>query len=354
MSRPQRVIHTYFHKILIVYTKFRHVLKGLTSAIKKSIIKIEGSGPFWRKPLHPARSSLHRRIRGTNTLKEVEIMKIATIAGLVLAFTLAACGGGGGGGTTTPPPPPPPTDTTKPTFTFVSSTASSVVVKASEAVMTSGASISLVDGGAVKSGSTTLGTDQMTMTWTSTSGDLACGKTYTVAATATDLAGNASAPPATPMTLTTTACPTSYWNPVPTFTAMGTKVSGANQLPAGCTAETMQCWKDAVTNGTVKLVATTATMTGSNSRPIVFAYYKTAAGLWNFIPMYADTGTLVGGTINDGVSSEADWTSGFSQGLYIHEKSSGQCFAKTWFGPNDPSGNSNVWATNPATCPNVQ
>jgi hypothetical protein len=350
MSRPQRVIHTYFHKILIVYTKFRHVLKGLTSAIKKSIIKDEGTRTFWRKLGHVTGSSLHRRIRGTNTLKEVEIMKIATIAGLVLAFTLAACGGGGGGGTTTPPPPPPPTDTTKPTFTFVSSTASSVVVKASEAVMTSGASVSLVDGGAVKSGSTTLGTDQMTMTWTSTSGDLACGKTYTVAATATDLAGNASAPPATPMTLTTTACPTSYWNPVPTFTAMGTKVFGANQLPAGCTSQSMQCWKDAVANGTVKFVATTATMTGLNSRPIVFAYYKTADGLkWNTQPYYADTGEAVSGDLTGGSTVNIDMVVGNVPGMIFRVGTS--CGQIKWYPAGDPSGNSNVWASAAASCP---
>ncbi len=79
---------------------------------------------------------------------------------------------------------------------------------------------------------------------------------------------------------------------------MGYQISGANQLPAGCISVEQQCWKDAVANGKVKFAATSATMTGYNSRPVVFAYFRNTetafgvTGLWNTLVMYADDGSI--------------------------------------------------------------
>ena len=140
---------------------------------------------------------------------------------------------------------------------------------------------------------------------------------------------------------------------------MGVKVFGAGQLPTGCNTWKDQCWADSVANGTVKWIATTATMTGYNNRPIVFAFiHNTTTGLWDDVPFYADDGTTFT-DISGGVSSEIDWvygtdyTDGTPNGIILHDKSTGLCFEDRWYPAGDPSGNSNVWATNGVvvTCP---
>jgi hypothetical protein len=184
------------------------------------------------------------------------------------------------------------------------------------------------------------------ITW-STPGILPCNKVLTIGGTAEDLNHNVGQISGT---VTTAACPVSYWNPVPVIATMGSRATSASQLPAGCTDESMQCWRDAVMNGTVKLLSTTATMVGVNSRPIIFSYFRNAAGMWNFIPMYADTGMLVGNGLNGGGTTDIDWVQTFDKGLYVHAAASNKCYANTWFPPNDPSGNSNVWSTNQIDC----
>lgn len=114
------------------------------------------------------------------------------------------------------------------------------------------------------------------------------------------------------------------------------KVFTANQLPVGCNSLASQCWKDAVANGTVKFIATTASMTGYNSRPVMFAYFKNttaffgATGMWNYLPVYADDGSLVDSDISGGVAQEIDWVSGNSLGVIVHVKETGTCVQRSW------------------------
>ncbi len=125
------------------------------------------------------------------------------------------------------------------------------------------------------------------------------------------------------------------WPPA-TITPVGVKVFGANQLPAGCTSASQQCWKDAVANGTVKFISTPALMTSFNNRPVVFAYFRNTTvafgvnGLWNYLAFYADDGSLVGSDIYGGTSSEIDWVYGNTSGILVHEKSTGLCIQTAW------------------------
>lgn len=306
---------------------------------------------IFKRCFHFLQPSPTRHIKEKSMTKKSSGRLWATAFVALAAIGLTACGGGGGGGAVTPVAA---VDSTPPTFSLTTATpaalASAVVVTASENLLAAGATITVADAGVTKSGGTVLGADQKTLTWSSSSGDFLCGKTYTVTASASDVAGNAGTMPAT--TFTTIACPAAaYWNPAPAFAPMGTRVTGANQLPAGCTATTQQCWKDAVINGTVKFIATSATMTGVNARPIVFAYYRGATGLYNMQPFYADTGDVVTGNLTGGVASEPQWGIGNAAGMIIRELSSGNCFQWKWYPAGDPSGRNDVWATEPAACP---
>ena len=145
--------------------------------------------------------------------------------------------------------------------------------------------------------------------------------------------------------------PASDWWPPATITPMGVKVFGANQLPAGCNSWTQQCWKDAVANGTVKFIATSATMTGYNNRPVVFAYFRNTTtafgvnGQWNFLPIYADDGSLVGSDISGGTSAEIDWANTNAIGIIFHDKTNGGCGQYAW------DASYKVWYAQPVTCP---
>lgn len=188
------------------------------------------------------------------------------------------------------------------------------------------------------------------------------GQSYTFTATVRDTLGKELAmssmfttavisctPPQVPDS-TGSACVTPWWPPT-NITPMNVKVSGANQLPAGCNAWADQCWKDAVTNGTVKLVATSATMAGSNSRSVVFAYFRNTTelfgvtGLGNVLPVYADDGSLVGQDISGGVAQEIDWVYGNANGAIAHIKVAGTCVQYSW------DAVAKIWSSAPATCP---
>ncbi len=129
------------------------------------------------------------------------------------------------------------------------------------------------------------------------------------------------------------------WNP--TLKAyvydINTKVSGKNtQLRDGCNSWSDKCWEESVKNGTVKFISTSATMTDYNNRPIVFAYFKNSSkmygqdGLWNYLPIYADDGSLVGPDIFGGDSQEIDWVYGTNKGIIVHIKEGGVCAERSW------------------------
>lgn len=146
-------------------------------------------------------------------------------------------------------------------------------------------------------------------------------------------------------------CASTWWPPA-TIAPVGTKVSGANQLPAGCNTWTDVCWQNAVKNGTVKFVATSAVMTGYSNRPIVFAYFRNTTtalgvtGLWNVLPFYADDGSPVGPDISGGATYQIDFVVGTAKGEISHDTSTGLCYETHW---NQAQ---KLWETgSPVSCP---
>ncbi|TDP60650.1 hypothetical protein DES47_11572 [Roseateles toxinivorans] len=148
---------------------------------------------------------------------------------------------------------------------------------------------------------------------------------------------------------------------------MGIKVFTANQVPLGCDHETQVCWTEFFSKGPdtgLKLIDTNAVMTGFNTRPLVFGFWKNNAtlfgvtGLWNYQAIYADTKKIVAGDVGtSGITSEIDWVKsprpdeGYLPGIIVHEKLTNLCYLMAW---NEAQ---KAWYVNgtgdgkPTTCP---
>lgn len=338
--------------------------RGLTNGIKRGIMRVEGTfhklfakaeilfKSFTGSCLISDKPRSGNTEHSARRAKEPIMNKFMSraLGALAVSATLAlvACGGGGGGGTTVTPPPPTPATGVFTSVTGCFADDGTAHCNATVAYSIENATSPSLTAGNVRISTLASDTATFAIPVGTTTLRLLDGsstlKTGSVLATCKE----GSAVPAGGVLCTKTAA--AYWNPKPAFVAEGVKVTAPNQLPAGCTSASQQCWKDAVMNGTVKLVATSATMVGINSRPIVFAYYKTADGLrWNTLPLYADTGELTGSEINGGGTFNIDMVVGNTPGVVFRVGTS--CFQQEWFKAGDPSGNSNVWATASAACP---
>lgn len=146
--------------------------------------------------------------------------------------------------------------------------------------------------------------------------------------------------------------PPQVWNGSFCVYPQGTKVATANQLPQGCNTWKDPCWAKALKDGTVKLVATSATMTGYSNRPVMIAYYRNTTsfngvnGLWDTLIVYADDGSPIGGDISDGASQEMDWMTTNARGPVRHIKDTGTCAQGFWTG-----GFGGFWDYGPTSCP---
>jgi hypothetical protein len=140
---------------------------------------------------------------------------------------------------------------------------------------------------------------------------------------------------------------TGAWPP-PYVAPAGTKVVGANQLPAGCDSWAQPCWHDAVANGAFKFVATPETATGVHSRPIVFAHCRNTStmfgivDLWSVHVTYAEDGTALGFDIGGGTGA-ITVVRGSDEGAVYGNRASGGCVHWYWISPTNR-------ATKPATC----
>lgn len=139
------------------------------------------------------------------------------------------------------------------------------------------------------------------------------------------------------------------WNGSFCVYPQGTKVAVANQLPQGCNTWKDPCWAKALKDGTVKLVSTSATMTGYSNRPVMIAYYKNTmsfagvSGLWDTLIVYADDGSPVGGDISDGGTQPIDWMTANATGPVRHFGDTGTCAQGFWAGT--------FWDYGPTACP---
>lgn len=294
---------------------------------------------------------------------------------VMAAFTLAACGGGGGGSD----PTPIPTSVTVTCPNGTSSTAGTTALANANCPLPKVLTISPVD----KATGVAVGFTQVTVTTDSTLDATSInGVNFNVLAPGpTTVAGTVSADgtkgfkwvptavlspaqvyttlwvgvkdtlgramtgssmftmasiscvaPQVPSTdgMTCVTPPPPWWPPA-TITPIGVKVFGANLLPAGCDHWTQDCWHTAVTDGTVKFIATSVLTPVYANRPLIFAYYRhnsTAfgtTGLWQFLIMYTDDGSPAGFDIAGGSASEVDWVYGTSTGIIWHDKSLNIC-----------------------------
>jgi hypothetical protein len=93
---------------------------------------------------------------------------------------------------------------------------------------------------------------------------------------AQDLAGNTAT---FRVTLTTELAPEAAGWPPGTIFATQTKVTNANQLPAGCEPFTTACWQQSVADGTVKFLDAGGAQ--RENRPLVYACFRRADGAQN-------------------------------------------------------------------------
>lgn len=316
-----------------------------------------------------------------------------TVGILATALLITACGGGGGGSATTPAVTSPVVVTPPVTLSFpcwnnvvqlTKVDCAAVPIDTIKAVVAGSAlSFTGIPSGAALTGSTLVAQGgQSTVTFTNgtiTSGTMLFNTTYTftggkltfsnapdltIAGSFTTAADPSSCTlPAMKNSLGVCISPpaaTGYtWNAgLGAWVAnVGVKVVGTNELPAGCTFWADQCWKDSVANGTVKFIATPALMIGYNNRPVVFAYYRLystifKANQWNYLPIYADDGSLVGSNIFGGLSQEVDFAQGSAKGVIIHEKSTGNCYETAWDSTQKSWSVNGGAAATPTTCPN--
>lgn len=300
-----------------------------------------------KKPQH--RTKVHQRPKGQKESDMKTLIK--GFASLAILAALAACGGGGGDSPTTPPPAPSATYRLEITTTSVTIQADQSFAQATETWSTTNAgTVTLKDSasntiGSGPSGSTVVNVPVGVATYTLYDGATAV-KSVTitgtcVSGTSANGAGVCKAPVVA-----------ASWPPANITSTMATQVFGANQLPVGCNHAADQCWRDAVANGTVKFLATTAVMTGLNNRPIDYAYFRNTStqfgvtGLWNVLPIYADDGSLAASDIFAGGSSEVDWVyvNPNGGGAISHEKSTGLCY-ELYFTL------ANSWSSRSVTCP---
>lgn len=318
------------------------------------------------------------------------------LASLALVASLAACGGGGGGGGPvsgggfTPPPDPgtPTVIITPTTFSFncwngaITSTVAQPTKVDCAAVPTANINVSIVGGAltvtglpagvVIKSstftaisgastlvytnGALTSGTPLSAATYTFTGASLVLGNGPTIT-----LAGSFVTPviavtcTAPAMLNTANACvsppaTTGYtWNSIVGggvwVADVGVLVSGANLLPSTSNVIGDAAWLTAAANGTIKWVKTPSTMTGLNSRPLVYAYYKTtnapggngSTEYYAVTAMYADTvatSAFANQNVGNGSAAvEISQIRGSASGAKLFAPTQG-CFERAWDGAN--------------------
>lgn len=146
--------------------------------------------------------------------------------------------------------------------------------------------------------------------------------------------------------------PPAVWNGKFCVAPKGVWVVGANQLSPGCTSWYQDCWKEPT-----KLIATSATMTGVSSRPIMLGFFRDVNGLWGYSPMFADEGLPVFTTPTWGTGISGSTTQGIDQMKgtdygFLAQATNGLCYEIRWFPPTTQTGvGSSVWANIPVTCP---
>ena len=307
------------------------------------------------------------------------------IAGIALVLGLVACGGGGGGSTTTPPPTTvtatcpddskqtaatldlatgacPGIDATKVTLT----PANNATGVSPDTIATSGISVatsSALTTPALTDISLKAGTTSVPVTMTmvgakgfkfapstkllyaqaynyvvsltdtlgkklSVSGSFTTASVQCVAPQVPNSAGTACV---TPSPCTAPAVWTASLNAC--LKPVGSQAVGMNQLPTNALLIGDAGWTKAVTDGIPKFLDSGMLLTGYNTRPIAFAFYKATSGVSCAKPIYKDDGSAVDNnkSVIGGCNTvDVDWAVGTTAGVIRHFPSLGQCYEFSW------------------------
>jgi hypothetical protein len=130
---------------------------------------------------------------------------------------------------------------------------------------------------------------------------------------------------------------------------IGTLVVGANTLPDTCVSVGDACWMESIANGTIKLVNSGVQMTGMNTRPVVFAFYRIGnngsigANKYQTLAVYADVSAEAPFNLWSGAFPTAfQDVKGSTNGIKITIPPNG-CYEFVWKGT--------FFGNNVATCP---
>lgn len=148
------------------------------------------------------------------------------------------------------------------------------------------------------------------------------------------------------------------WNGERCLAPEGVKVSGPRPVPAGCTDSGMQCWKDAVADGVVKFIATSARTTGVpgyEDRPVMFGYFINGGGDSSYSGpnsatlFWADTGEPMWPvSVSSGYGLKINWAQGDLNGLFL-QLSDGTCGRTHWVPPTAQY--DGAWTNTLVPCP---
>ena len=259
----------------------------------------------------------------------------------VLAATLllAACGGSDAPADgAQPPPAPTEPDTTAPVLAFTTTSPIAVdgsITIGSDEPLADGAEIRVLTGDIITvAGTVSVAADRRSFTWTPAA-PLRYEMALAVFAEASDPSGNGTS---LARTMHTVDPPTiaPWWPPV-SIAPIGTRVTGPQPLPAGCTGWPATCYKDAVRDGTVQFLQAGG---GSvwDGRPVIFGFYRMVSpgdGVtpwWSLMPENLDDGwrpdagpLAIAWLLPWSSTREIDWVEGSAAGLVTHDAASGTC-----------------------------
>ena len=370
-----------FLSFFLVWKRFQAIKKAITG----SLVSLSSLKVF--TIIHLPKG---RKVKVVNMTKKFFASfggKIWTVfAVLLVALFVTACGGGGGGGTVTPPPTTvtvtcpddskqtaatldlataacPGIDATKVTF----APANNATGVSPDTIATSGiviATSSTLATPALADFSLKAGTTAVPVTVTMSAGNkgfkaipstkLLYAQVYSGIVNLTDTLGKKLSLPfsfttasvqcvapqvpnsagdacVTPSPCTAPAVWTASLNTC--LKPIGSQAIGMNQLPASALLIGDTGWNKAVTDGVQKFLDSGMLLTGYNTRPIVFAFYKAPSGTSCVTPIYKDDGSAVDNNKAVGNACntvDADWAVGTLSGVVRHFPSLGMCYEISW------------------------
>lgn len=317
---------------------------------KRTYTKVTKIGEKLRKEfLAIFESTIYRPHGQKGRVMRTNRFNFALVTTLMVAALslLAACGGGGGD---TPTPSPTPSSTGSVTASATNGTVNtdqdswSASVTFSTANVAAGGAVLKANGVVIHSGKTA-GTMTVSAKVGNTAITLWDGSKQLATVTLTGSCISGTTPDATGFCRAPTTGLVKYWPPASTA-AQGVTFTAFKQLPAGCQSDLQQCWWDAIQDGTVTCLFSGATL---NNREVMFCAFINrstflgGSGLYALQPVFADDGSLAGGTIGSGDVGPFLKAQGNQEGVVFYDDNTKKCY-------QEKLGNAN-WIKPQVSCP---